>query len=168
MDRALAASRHYPAISWLDSYSEYIDEVRGWWDSNSDNLWYKDRQTIMSLLHKEVHLLQVVKLVGSDALPDSQNFILEVCALFKNAFLQQNAFDDMDKFCEVKRQVQMLHLVIRYNELGRKALKNGVTLVKVKRLKVVQRLYRMRSEKDLGLLGQQLETSMKKLGAMYD
>lgn len=168
LDRNLASARHYPAISWLDSYSEYVDEVRNWWDSNSDNIWFDDRQTIMDLLHQEVRLLQVVKLVGSDALPDSQNFILEVCSLFKNAFLQQNAFDEMDKYCDIKRQIKMLHLVIRYNELGKKAIKNGVTLVKVKRLRIVQKLYRMRSEKDLDMLGQQLETSMKKLGAIYD
>ena len=122
----------------------------------------------MELLQKEVKLQQVVKLVGADALPDSQNFILEVCRMFKIAFLQQNAFDDMDKYCKVGRQVKMLRIIIRYHELGTEAIKGNVTLVKIRRLKVVQDIARMRGIEDLDKLELRLEHSMKQLGELYE
>ncbi|MGP1419204.1 MAG: ATP synthase beta subunit C-terminal domain-containing protein, partial [Sphaerochaetaceae bacterium] len=168
LDKALASARHYPAISWLDSYSEYVQDVQEWWDKASGGQWSHDRQEIMELLQKEVKLQQVVKLVGADALPDSQNFILEVCKMFKVAFLQQNAFDDMDKYCEVKRQVKMLRMIIRYYELGSEAIKGNVTLVKIRRIKAVQDLARMRNVEDLDSLQARLEHSIKQLGELYE
>lgn len=168
LDKALASARHYPAISWLDSYSEYVQDVQEWWDKASGGQWSHDRQEIMELLQKEVKLQQVVKLVGADALPDSQNFILEVCKMFKVAFLQQNAFDDMDKYCEVERQVKMLRMIIRYYELGSEAIKGNVTLVKIRRIKAVQDLARMRNVEDLDSLQARLEHSIKQLGELYE
>lgn len=168
LDKSLASARHYPAISWLDSYSEYVQDVQEWWDKASGGQWSHDRQEIMELLQKEVKLQQVVKLVGADALPDSQNFILEVCKMFKVAFLQQNAFDDMDKYCEVERQVKMLRMIIRYYELGSEAIKGNVTLVKIRRMKAVQDLARMRNVEDLDSLRARLEHSIKQLGELYE
>lgn len=168
LDKGLASARHYPAISWLTSYSEYVPDLRSWWDRKSNGAWEADRTAIMSLLQQEVRLSQVVKLVGSDALPDSQNFILSVCDLFKTAFLQQNAFDDEDKYCNADKQLKMLRLIMLYYELGSKAIKAGSTLIKVKRLKVVQDLARMRFSKDLGDLEQRLRSSMRALEEAYD
>lgn len=168
LDKALASARHYPAISWLESYSEYVPDVTPWWDKLSGGSWSRDRQDIMELLQKEVKLQQVVKLVGADTLPDSQNFILEVCNLFKVAFLQQNAFDEKDKYCKVERQIKMLRIVLRYYELGSEAIKGNVTLVKIRRLKVVQDITRMRGEDDLDSLLLRLERSMKQLGELYE
>jgi len=111
LDRALASARHYPAISWTQSYSEYLEDVKYWWNEKSDEKWQKNRKEIMELLQKEERLQQIVKLVGADALPDSQNFILEVCNMFKNAFLQQNAFDKIDRYCVVEKQVKMLSCI---------------------------------------------------------
>jgi len=108
LDRQLANARHYPAISWLESYSEYLADVTPWWEQQVGSAWQQNRAEIMELLQKEVRLQQVVKLVGPDALPDSQRFILEVCTLCKNAFLQQNAFDDIDRYSVVEKQLRML------------------------------------------------------------
>jgi len=168
LDKGLASARHYPAISWLNSYSEYTDEVKDWWDDKSNGSWTIDRQKIMELLQKEVRLQQVVKLVGPDALPDSQNFILEVCNVFKIAFLQQNAFDEIDKYCPVEKQVKMLHIIVMYYELGSNIIKNGVTLVKVRRLKVVQDIIKMKYLEDVSPLEARLERSMKHLEAIYE
>lgn len=168
LDKALASARHYPAISWLDSYSEYIEDIKTWWNDKSDNTWFKNRQLIMDLLQKEVKLQQVVKLVGADTLPDSQNFILEVCKLFKGAFLQQNAYDAYDKYCTIDRQVQMLSLIVRYYELGQKAISDGITLVRLRRVRVVQEIYRMRELEDLSTLMGKLEYSMKQLRQLYE
>mgnify|MGYP002732271896 CR=1 FL=1 len=174
LDRALASARHYPAISWLDSYSEYVGEVAQWWNDHSGGKWLENRQAIMELLQKEVRLQQIVKLVGPDALPDSQNFILEVCTLFKTAFLQQNAFDEIDRYCSIDKQIRMLQIILRYWELGSDAIAKGVPMAKVRRLKVVQELARMRftvSNDDaeaLDKLELRLERSMSQLGGLYD
>lgn len=174
LDRALASSRHYPAISWLDSYSEYTDEVKDWWGRASNNLWYSNRQRIMELLQKEVRLQQIVKLVGPDALPDSQNFIIEVCSLFKTAFLQQNAFDEIDRYCAVPKQVKMLELILHYYDLGQEAIAKGVPMVKIRRLSVVQEITRMRFNiandrvDDIDKLSLKLDRSMMQLGSLYD
>ena len=174
LDRSLASARHYPAISWLDSYSEYIDEVKAWWARESNDQWYSNRQKIMELLQKEVRLNQIVKLVGPDALPDSQNFIIECCSLFKTAFLQQNAFDEIDRYCSVKKQMKMLSIIIHYYEVGQEAISKGVPMVKIKRLSVVQDIARMRfniSNEDadeIDKLSLKLDRAMMQLGSIYD
>ena len=174
LDRSLASARHYPAISWLDSYSEYIDDVKAWWNQNSSGTWFDSRKRIMELLQKEVRLNQIVKLVGPDALPDSQNFILEVCSLFKTAFLQQNAFDEIDRYCSVEKQVRMLSLILEYYDLGSDAIAKGVPLVRIRRLQVVQDIARARfnvSNDDLSALDKlqmKLEKSIAQLGSLYD
>jgi len=144
LDRGLANARHYPAISWLESYSEYLAEVGSWWEQNVSPDWHEDRTEIMDLLQREVRLQQVVKLVGPDALPDSQRFILEVCTLFKNAFLQQNAFDKIDMYSTVEKQFKMLHIIVTYWRRGSQAIKSGATLVKVRRMKVYQDIMKMK------------------------
>jgi len=174
LDRSLASARHYPAISWLESYSEYVDEVAPWWARQGDGSWIESRQEIMELLQREVRLQQIVKLVGPDALPDSQNFILEVCSLFKTAFLQQNAFDEIDRYSTVAKQLRMLVLILSYWHLGSEAIAKGVTIVKLRRMKVVQDITRMRFSvandklEELDKIALRLERSMNQLGGLYD
>ncbi len=174
LDRSLASARHYPAISWTESYSEYVDEVKAWWNSQSQDRWFDNRRRIMELLQKEVRLQQIVKLVGPDALPDSQNFILEVCSLFKTAFLQQNAFDEIDRYCSIDKQVRMLSVILRYYDLGSDAIAKGVPLVKIRRMQVVQDIARMRFNvsndrcDEIDKIELKLERSMMQLGSLYD
>ncbi len=144
LDRQLANSRHYPAISWLDSYSEYVDDIKTWWEEHESGEFIQNRQEIIDLLHREVRLNQVVKLVGPDALPDSQRFILEVCTMFKNAFLQQNAFDDIDRYSTVRKQAKMLAIILTYYRLGAEAIKRGVTILELRRLPVLREVVKMK------------------------
>ncbi len=173
LDRNLANARHYPAISWLDSYSEYISDISNWWDEHVSPQWQSDRLEIMEQLHKEVRLQQVVKLVGPDALPDTQRFVLEVCKLFKNAFLQQNAYDKIDMFSTVEKQAKMLHIIVTYYRLGSEAIKNGTTLVKLKQMKVYQDIVKMKftvPNEELDLFDKiqaHLERSMDQLEALH-
>ena len=174
LDRSLASARHYPAISWLDSYSEYADELKKWWDEKSQGRWSKNRERIMELLQKETRLQQIVKLVGSDALPDSQNFILEVCSLFKNAFLQQNAFDEIDRYCSVEKQIAMMDIILQYYDEGSDAISKGVPMVKIRRLSVVQDIARMRfsvsndNVSEIDRLSLRLQRSIMQLGGLYE
>jgi len=173
LDRNLANARHYPAISWLESYSEYLNDIMSWWSEKVGPEWLADRAEIMELLHKEVRLQQVVKLVGPDALPDSQRFILEVCTLFKNAFLQQNAYDRIDTFSAVQKQAKMLHIIVNYFRRGSEAIKKGETLVKLRKMKVYQDIVKMkftvRNEdlSDLDKIEARLERSMDQLEALH-
>jgi V/A-type H+/Na+-transporting ATPase subunit A len=173
LDRQLANARHYPAISWLDSYSEYLPDLTDWWREHGGDAWETDRREIMDLLNRETRLQQVVKLVGPDALPDSQRFVLEVCTLFKNAFLQQNAFDQVDRYSTVEKQLSMLRLVLTYWRRGSEAIDRGVTLVKLKRMKVLSEIARMRFTVENDQLDQierlegRLERSIQKLESVY-
>jgi V/A-type H+-transporting ATPase subunit A len=173
LDRHLANARHYPAISWLESYSEYLADLTTWWTQEVDPQWFNDRSDMMELLQKEVRLQQVVKLVGPDALPDTQRFILEVCTLFKNAFLQQNAYDKIDMYSTVQKQAQMLHIIVSYYRRGAEAIKAGATLVKLRKLKVYQDIIKMKftvPNEDLSGLDKieaRLERAMDQMGALH-
>ncbi len=174
LDRQLANARHYPAISWLESYSEYLDEVTPWWEQAVGSSWTSDRSEILELLQREVRLQQVVKLVGPDALPDSQRFIIEVCTLFKNAFLQQNAFDDIDRYSTAEKQTRMLQIILTYWRRGAEAIRRGMTLVRLRRMKVLQDIVKMKftiDNEDLGALDKlaaRLERSLDQLEAIYE
>ena len=173
LDRHLANARHYPAISWLDSYSEYLNDMVSWWSDQVSAEWLADRTEIMELLHREVRLQQVVKLVGPDALPDTQRFVLEVCTLFKNAFLQQNAYDKIDTYSIVQKQAKMLHIIVAYWKRGYEAIKNGTTLVKLRKMKVYQDIVKMKFSipndnlSGLDKIEARLERSMDQLEALY-
>ena len=173
LDRDLANARHYPAISWLDSYSEYVDDVISWWTENGDPEWAALRNEILDLLQREFKLVQVVKLVGADVLPDSQRLVLEVCTLFKNTFLQQSAFDKIDMYSTVEKQVKMLKIIVTYYRMGQEAIKKGATLIKLKRMKVASEIARMKfsvpnEEVDkLDQLQERLEREMRRLGEIY-
>lgn len=173
LDRQLANARHYPAISWLDSYSEYLEDVKPWWEERVGPAWATEREEIMELLHKEVRLLQVVKLVGPDALPDSQRFVIEVCTMFKNAFLQQNAFDDIDRYSTIEKQLRMLSIIMAYWRRGQAAIKRGVTLVKLRRVKAVQEMVKMKftvaneSPEEFDRILAKLERGIDQLEAIY-
>lgn len=173
LDRQLANARHYPAISWLDSYSEYLDEIADWWEEQAGSGWVLNRREIMDLLQREVKLQQVVKLVGPDALPDSQRFIIEVCTLFKNAFLQQNAFDDIDRYSNAAKQLKMMELILTYWRRGTEAIRRGVTLIKLRRMRVLQDIVRIKStiaDEDISKIDRiatRLERSIDQLESVY-
>jgi V/A-type H+-transporting ATPase subunit A len=173
LDRYLANARHYPAISWLDSYSEYLNDMAMWWEQEISPEWLSDRTEIMDLLHREVRLQQVVKLVGPDALPDTQRFVLEACTLFKNAFLQQNAYDKIDTFSTIQKQAKMLHIIVTYWKRGYDAIKRGVVLAKLRKLKVYQDIVKMKftvpndNLSGLDKIEARLERSMDQLEALH-
>jgi len=173
LDRHLANARHYPAISWLDSYSEYLADMVPWWEQHVSTQWLDNRTEIVDLLYREVRLQQVVKLVGPDALPDTQRFILEICTLFKNAFLQQNAYDKVDMYSTVEKQEKMLRIIMTFWRRGSRAIKKGVTLVKLRKMKVYQDIVKMKysipNENLAGIdkIEARLERSMDQMEALH-
>jgi V/A-type H+-transporting ATPase subunit A len=144
LDRDLANSRHYPSISWTESYSEYTDEIREWWHKNIDKDWQSLRFLIMELLQKEQRLLQVVKLVGPDVLPATQRLVLEVCTIFKNGFLQQVSFDPIDTYSSARKQFLMLKSILTFYTKAEALVKKGMGMGEIKALPIYEEIVRMK------------------------
>ncbi|MDR1286210.1 MAG: V-type ATP synthase subunit A [Treponema sp.] len=130
LDRDLANARHYPAISWIDSYSEYAGEVKSWWERVNPR-WDAVRRQSLDLLKREQRLAEIVRLVGPDALPDDQRLILLTADIIKDGFLQQNSFDEVDMYCVPAKQVRLLELIMEFHERARTCVKLGAPLSKI-------------------------------------
>jgi V/A-type H+-transporting ATPase subunit A len=144
LDRDLANARHYPAISWIDSYSEYADEVKPWWEK-MDPQWAQARQSALDLLKKEQRLAEIVRLIGPDALPDDQRLVLLTADIIKNGFLQQNSFDDVDMYCVPAKQVRLLEMIMEFHERSQTCIKLGAPLIKITSLSIREELARLKS-----------------------
>ena len=144
LDRELANARHYPAIGWIDSYSEYADEVKDWWEVNNPK-WYTLRKNALEVLKSENKLQQIVRLIGPDALPDSERLVLVTAEMIKNGFLQQSAFDDIDKYCSSEKQIIILDLMMQFYERARAVLNNGAPLPQVVALPVREEIIRIKT-----------------------
>ncbi len=172
LDRDLANGRHYPAIGWIDSYSEYADEVKDWWDK-FDPLWAKIRLESLDLLKNEERLQQIVRLIGPDALPDEKRLILIVADMLKNGFLQQNAMDEIDAFCVPKKQLQILLLIMTYYHRSLQVVKDGAPLSKVTALSVKDEIVRLKSSvandhlEEITKTEKLLDEQMSQLEAVY-
>jgi V/A-type H+-transporting ATPase subunit A len=144
LDKSLASSRHFPSVNWMDSYSEYLTDVADWWLDQVGMDWQHARTQAMQILSEESRLSQIVKLVGPDALPDDQRLILETARLLREGFLQQNAFDEVDAYSNVQKQIQMLSLILHFYQLAQRIIKLGAHIQVIHDLSVVNTLIRMK------------------------
>jgi V/A-type H+-transporting ATPase subunit A len=145
LDKSLASARHFPSINWLDSYSEYLQDVAGWWQENSGKDWFAMRTEAMEILSEESRLSQIVKLVGPDALPDEQRIVLETARIIREGFLQQNAMDTVDAFSTIQKQIRMLELMLYFHSRATRVIKHGATISEVRALPVIGTLIRMKT-----------------------
>ncbi len=146
LDKSLASARHFPSINWLDSYSEYLEDVAPWWHKATDRDWLGMRNKAMGLLSEESRLSQIVKLVGPDALPDEQRLVLETSRLLREGFLQQNAMDTIDAYSTVQKQIGMLALMLYFHDRAHDIIKMGATISVIHKLPVVDTLIRMKTQ----------------------
>ncbi|NLK46163.1 MAG: V-type ATP synthase subunit A [Treponema sp.] len=144
LDRELANARHYPAIGWIESYSEYAAEVEEWWN-RLDPRWAEVRLQALDLLKREQRLLQIVRLIGPDALPATDRLILIVAEMIKNGFLQQSAFDDIDVYSVPEKQIMILSLIMQFYIGALDIIKKGVSLSKVSLLPVREEIIRIKT-----------------------
>ena len=112
LDKALAYARHYPAINWTQSYSEYFIDLDPWYTKNLGEDFIKYRRRINRLLQEESQLMEIVKLIGSDVLPDDQKLVIETARVIRVGFLQQNAFHQDDTFVPMEKQKQMMRVIL--------------------------------------------------------
>src|SRR5215467_3400213 len=169
LDKSLASARHFPAINWLDSYSEYISEVAAWWQEKTGKDWLGMRNRAMELLSEESRLSQIVKLVGPDALPYAQRMVLETSRLIREGILQQNATDNVDAYSSVEKQIRLLELVLYFHERGMNVIRRGAPISVVHELPIVDALIRAKSNvsndnlSKLDDLQKQIDEQMSKL-----
>ena len=145
LDKALASARHFPSVNWLNSYSEYLDNVSEWWLEQTQMPWRELRAKAMQILNEEGHLDQIVKLVGPDALPDEQRVTLETARLLREGFLQQNALDEVDTYATPQKQIKMLDLILRFQQRAEAVVEKGAIISSIQQLPIMNALIRMKS-----------------------
>jgi len=166
LDPALAHARHYPAVSWLESYSEYLDDVADWWAQFNPD-WAALRERMITLLSEEDKLQQIVRLVGPDVLPEPQRLTLLVADMFKTGFLQQDATDEVDTYCDPQKQAALLEAFCAFHERARRAVAAGTPVARIRELGIVQELVRAKSTIRNGDK-QALDALMENLNAQFD
>jgi V/A-type H+-transporting ATPase subunit A len=165
----LAYKRHFPAIDWLTSYSLYLDRLSDWFDENVSHEWVELRKKTMQLLQEEAELEEIVRLVGVDALSLKDRLKLETSRSIREDYLHQNAFHDIDTYTSLEKQYGILSLILKWGELGEKALSAGAPLSKIVSLPVREEIGRAKyvheddvSEK-FATITQNLESQMSAL-----
>ncbi|MGI0100899.1 MAG: V-type ATP synthase subunit A [Candidatus Micrarchaeaceae archaeon] len=148
LDAALANSRHFPAINWLQSYSLYTNALVDWYSKNVGDDFNTMRSDSMKLLQREAELKEIVQLVGADALPDSERIILEIGRMIREDFLRQNAFDDIDAFSDLNKQRRMLGTILHFKAMADAALAGGASADMIMGAKSRAHIARMREVKD--------------------
>ncbi len=128
LDSSLAYQRHFPAINWLNSYSNYLDEMEDWFNEAVEKDWMSTRQELMSLLQEEASLNEIVKMVGMDALSPQDRLKMEAARSIREDFLHQNSFDEVDTYTSLRKQYYMMKLVYAFYEEGVQALKDGANI----------------------------------------
>ena len=131
LDKSLAYARHYPAINWNTSYSEYTEDLADYYNKNVNENFMKVRQEISNILVEENTLMEIVKLMGTDVLPDDQKLLIETARAVRVGFLQQNAYHKDDTYVPLDKQYRMMKLITDFYALAKKALSQGVNVDKI-------------------------------------
>ncbi len=134
LDKELANKRHFPAISWTDSYSGYESSLANWFQENVDENWSETIKETKDLLQEDEKLQETVQLVGSDALPEDKQLKLEVARMVKEYFLQQNAFHDVDTFSSPEKTYKIIETIMDFGEKAKDALEQGMSLDEIKNM----------------------------------
>jgi V/A-type H+-transporting ATPase subunit A len=148
LDAKLSQRRHFPAINWLNSYSLYLDALHDWYDKEVSPDWNKIRSWAMEVLQKEAELQEIVQLVGSDALPESEQVTIEVARMIREIFLQQNAYDAVDTYCDMKKQYDMLKAIKTFADYAYAAQLAGVSPSQIIAVKAKNELPQIKFIKD--------------------
>ena len=128
LDKSLAYARHFPAIHWLTSYSEYLTDLAAWYADNVGAEFVDNRNQIVAILNQESSLMEIVKLIGSDVLPDDQKLVLEIARVIRLGFLQQNAFHPEDTCVPLEKQLKMMETILYLYERARALITMGMPM----------------------------------------
>lgn len=144
LDKSLAYARHYPAINWNNSYSEYLGDLADWYRDNVDKDFIKDREELCSILAEENNLMEIVKLIGADVLPDDQKLIIEIARVIRVGFLQQNAFHKDDTFVPLEKQFKMMQIILYFYHRCQEIVARQIPISKLTATGLFDKLVKMK------------------------
>ncbi|MFR8002183.1 MAG: V-type ATP synthase subunit A [Hydrogeniiclostridium sp.] len=144
LDKALAYARHYPAINWTQSYSEYFTDLDAWYTEHVGEDFVRYRYNINSILQEESQLMEIVKLIGADVLPDDQKLVIETARVIRVGFLQQNAFHAEDTFVPLEKQKQMMRMILLLHKQARRLISAGVPISSILATGLFDKLVKMK------------------------
>ncbi len=144
LDRDLAYSRHYPAVNWKISYSEYTDRLQEWYEKNIDEEFWSSRLEIVKLLQEENELQEIAKVVGQDVLSDSKKLVLETCRAIRLGFLQQSAMNEIDTYVPIEKQYKMMNSILKIYNMVLKLIEKGVPISKIKELGIFEEYIKLK------------------------
>ena len=146
LDRGLAYARHFPSIHWMNSYSEYTGDLKKWYDENVSPDFDQCRRRIMNLLREESQLMEIVKLIGSDILPEDQKLVIETARVIRVGFLQQNAYHAVDTYVPLQKQLKMMQTILRLYDGVKEAIDKAIPLSQFTATGVFDDLVKMKYE----------------------
>ena len=144
LDKSLAYARHYPAINWMNSYSEYFNDIDPWFEENIGEDFVEYRNRISALLQEESSLMEIVKLIGSDVLPDDQKLVIETAKVIRVGFLQQNAFHADDTFVPLEKQKNMMKVILHLYDRSKEIVAKEIPISKLLALGLFDKLNKMK------------------------
>ena len=153
LDRSLAYARHFPSLNWNTSYSEYFNDLKPWYEQNFGRGFTKMRQQMVDILGSESSLMEIVKLIGSDVLPDDQKLIIETAKVFRQGYLQQNAFHKTDTYMPPEQQMDMLEAILYLYTEAQKLTAKSIPLSQLLATGIFSALCRMKFEMGEGKTG---------------
>ena len=168
LDKSLAYARHYPAIQWLSSYSEYINDLTKWYETNVSPDFMKKRARIMAILQEESSLMEIVKLIGSDVLPEGQKATLEVACAIRVGFLQQNAFHKDDTYVPLEKQDKMMDAILLLDDRLKELVSSGGVLSKVTETGIVDEIVRIKYTIENNNINSPFNALMNKINDTFD
>ncbi|MFV0479628.1 MAG: V-type ATP synthase subunit A [Anaerorhabdus sp.] len=169
LDKSLAYARHYPAINWNMSYSEYQDDLEAWYEKNVSKEFSQLRKKMVQILHEENQLMEIVKLIGSDVLPDDQKLVLEIARVVRVGYLQQNAFHPDDTFVPFEKQYKMLKIIAYLHEACKPLVNKKIPIRSIVETGIFEELIKIKYDvpnSNLALLDQYNEKIDQALAAV--
>ena len=146
LDKSLAYARHYPAINWTGSYSEYLGDLAGWYRKNVGEDFLSCRTQISQLLQEESKLMEIVKLIGADVLPDDQKLVIEIARVVRVGFLQQNAYHKDDTYVPLEKQLKMMRVILHLYTAARALVAVSVPISRIVDTGLFDKVVRMKYE----------------------
>jgi V/A-type H+-transporting ATPase subunit A len=144
LDKSLAYARHYPAINWINSYSEYFVDLDAWYTEQLGKDFLSYRSEISALLQEESRLMEIVKLIGSDVLPDDQKLVIEIAKIIRVGFLQQNAYHKEDTYVPLQKQKLMMQTILHLYHRSKDVIAESIPLDRVRELGLFERVTKMK------------------------
>ena len=167
LDKSLAYARHFPAIQWLNSYSEYVNDLAPWFNKNVSPDFINYRNQILSLLTEESQLMEIVKLIGSDILPDDQKLTLEIARVIRLGFVQQNAYHPSDTYVPLEKQLKMMDVILYLHSKCSKLIAMNMPMSLLKEDNIFEKIISIKYDVPNDNIGM-IDSYKKDIDAFYD